>query len=45
MKTMERGGLETIDWTEGQDDCKEGRKEKSKQEARLKGVAEKTGKV
>ena len=39
-------GLETIDWTEGQDDCKEGREEKSKPEAeRSRAVAEKTGKA
>ena len=43
---MEREGLKTIDWKEGQADCKEGREEKSKPEAeRLRGVVEKTGKA
>ena len=46
METMEREGLETIDWTEGQDDCKKGREEKSKLEAESsRDVVEKTGKT
>ena len=45
-ETMEREGLEIIDWTKGQADCKERREEKSKPEAeRSRGVAEETGKA
>ena len=44
--TMEREGLERMDWTEGHSDCNVGRVEKSKPEAeRSRDVAEKTGKA
>ena len=46
METTEKEGLEIIDLTEGQDDCKVGRDEKSKLVVeRSRGVAEKTGKA
>ena len=42
--TMEREGLETMDWTEGHLDCRAGREEKSKLGAeRSRDMAEKTG--
>ena len=31
-ETMEREGLDNMDWTEGHSDCRAGRKEKSKVE-------------
>ena len=44
--TMERDGLESMDWMEGHSDCRAGRVEKSKPEAeRSRDVGEKTGKV
>ena len=43
-ETMEREGLDSMDWTEGQSDCKAGRDEKSKMEAeRSRETVEKTG--
>ena len=43
---MEREGLEIIDWTEGQADCKAEREDKSKpEEERLRGVVEKTARA
>ena len=43
---MEREGLEIMDWTEGDSDCRAGREEKSKPGVeRSRDVAEKTGKA
>ena len=44
--TMERKGLEIVDWTKGHLDCRAGREEKSKPGAeRSRDMVEKTGKV